>query len=73
MKKNKFKKNPKMNLTNDMQCVTSHKAAKMLYVTPTTILQWIKKDYLKCIVTLGGHRRIPLEEIKKLQKKMKNK
>lgn len=50
--------------------VSTHTAAKMLGITPTTIIEWIKKDKLKSVTTLGGHRRIPIAEIEKVKEKM---
>ncbi|MGA1823561.1 MAG: response regulator [bacterium] len=44
---------------------TTHEAAKLLYVTPTTVIQWIKDGKIKVIRTIGGHRRIPIREIEK--------
>ncbi|MGA1869292.1 MAG: helix-turn-helix domain-containing protein [bacterium] len=44
---------------------TTHEAAKLLYVTPTTVIQWIKDGKIKVIRTIGGHRRIPVKEIEK--------
>ena len=45
---------------------TTHEASKFLYVTPTTLIQWIKKGEIKVFKTLGGHRRIKGTEIIKL-------
>ena len=45
--------------------LTTHEAAKLLYVTPTTVIQWIKDGKMKVIRTVGGHRRIPIEELNK--------
>ena len=51
---------------------TTFSAAKALYVTPPTIIQWIKKGHIKCIKTFGGHRRIPAGEIKRIWEEMNN-
>lgn len=58
------------NITN---FYTTFTAAQKLYVTPPTIIQWIKGGFIKCIVTPGGHRRIPAEEIERVWKEMQNK
>ena len=51
----------------DLQVYTTWKAAKELLVTPTTIIKWIREGRMKTIRTVGGHRRIPREEIKKVK------
>ena len=51
---------------------TTHEAAKFLYVTPTTIIVWIKKGEIKVFKTLGGHRRIKGTEIIKLLERIED-
>ena len=50
--------------------ITTHQAAKILYVTPTTVIQWVNAGYIKCLKTIGKHRRISMSEINKIQKLM---
>ena len=37
---------------------TTHDVAKLLGVTPITVIRWIEGGKLKCYTTVGGHRRI---------------
>lgn len=50
--------------------LTTHEVSQLINVTPTTIIDWIKKGHIKCSRTIGGHRRIPLNEVEKLIEKM---
>lgn len=59
-----------MRETGDLQVYTTWSAARKLMVTPTTVIKWIKDGELKTIKTVGGHRRIPAEEVNRLWKKM---
>lgn len=45
---------------------TTFQAAKLLGVTPDTVLKWIKSGKLPAIRTLGGHYRIRRERIDEL-------
>ncbi|MBI5115729.1 excisionase family DNA-binding protein [Candidatus Poribacteria bacterium] len=49
-----------------MNHVSTGKAARMLSVTPDTVLKWIKSGKLKARRTAGGHYRIPLDAIHEL-------
>ena len=42
---------------------TTHDVAKLLGVTPITVIRWIESGKLKCYTTVGGHRRIEYEEL----------
>jgi len=50
--------------------VTTHEAAQLLNITPTTVIQWVKDGDIRTVKTKGGHRRIPMTEIEKIMKKM---
>ena len=52
-------------MREDKKFFTTHEAAKLLYVTPTTVIQWIKDGKINVIRTIGGHRRILRNEIKR--------
>ena len=43
--------------------LTTTQAAKLLSVTPDTVLKWVKAGKVKSYRTLGGHFRIPLSEL----------
>jgi putative resolvase len=45
---------------------TTDEAARILCVTPVTIINWVKDGKIKCIRTLGGHRRITASEIERV-------
>ena len=38
--------------------LTSHEAAELLQVNPTSVNKWVSEGKLKCYKTPGGHRRI---------------
>jgi excisionase family DNA binding protein len=44
---------------------TTHEVAKLLGVTPITVIRWIESGKFKCFTTVGGHRRIEHEELKR--------
>ena len=44
---------------------TTHEVAKLLGVTPITVIRWIESGKFKCYTTVGGHRRIEHEELVK--------
>jgi len=44
--------------------LTTSQAAKLLSVSPDTVLKWVKAGKIKSKRTLGGHFRIPSSEIK---------
>lgn len=43
--------------------LTTTQAAKLLSVSPDTVLKWVKAGKVKSYRTLGGHFRIPREEL----------
>lgn len=47
----------------DKKLYTTHEVAKMLGVTPITVIRWIDGGKFKCYTTVGGHRRIEHEEL----------
>jgi len=48
------------------------KASKILGVTPRLLRMWDAEGKIRTTRTLGGHRRIPLSEIERVQGKEKN-
>ena len=42
---------------------TTHEVAKLLGVTPITVIRWIEGGRFKCFTTVGGHRRIEHDEL----------
>lgn len=44
--------------------------ADMLHVSPKTVTRWAKDGKLPHSRTLGGHRRFPAEEIRKLAQQL---
>lgn len=48
---------------NGKYLYTTHQVAKMLGVTPITVIRWIGGGKMSCFTTLGGHRRIEHDEL----------
>lgn len=48
---------------NNKKLYTTHEVAKMLGVTPITVIRWIESGKFKCFTTVGGHRRVDHEEL----------
>lgn len=46
--------------------LTTGQAARLLAVTPDTVLKWIHRGRIAAVQTAGGHHRIGFEEIRKL-------
>ena len=46
--------------------ITLKKASEMLGVTSQTLRNWDNSGKIKTMRTLGGHRRIPMEELDKV-------
>ena len=42
---------------------TTHEVAKLLGVTPITVIRWIEGGRFNCYSTVGGHRRIDHQEL----------
>jgi len=42
------------------ECITTVQMAKLLNVTPTTVISYTKQGKIKTISTVGGRRRIPI-------------
>lgn len=54
---------------SDKEYLTTTQAAKLLSVSPDTVLKWVKAGKIKSTRTLGGHFRIPVEALDKVSKK----
>ncbi len=48
---------------NQKRLYTTHEVARLLGVTPITVIRWIDGGKFKCFTTVGGHRRIEHEEL----------
>lgn len=42
---------------------TTHEAARLVGVTPITIIRWTENGKLRCFTTVGGHRRIQHDDL----------
>ncbi|HHI03515.1 MAG TPA: helix-turn-helix domain-containing protein [candidate division Zixibacteria bacterium] len=51
------------NKLRNREFLTTSQAAKLLSVSPDTVLKWVKAGKIKSNRTLGGHFRIPASEI----------
>lgn len=49
--------------TQTKKLYTTHEVARLLGVTPITVIRWIEAGKFKCFTTVGGHRRIEHEEL----------
>ena len=47
---------------------TTHEVARLLGVTPITVIRWIESGKFKCYTTVGGHRRIGHDELVRFAK-----
>ena len=50
---------------NYKKLYTTHEVARLLGVTPITVIRWIEGGKFKCYTTVGGHRRIEHGELVK--------
>ena len=50
---------------NHKKLYTTHEVARLLGVTPITVIRWIEGGRFKCYTTVGGHRRIEHGELVK--------
>ena len=50
--------------------ITTGEVARILRVSPKTVARWAKEGKLPHLVTLGGHRRFPLEPIHELARRL---
>lgn len=57
-----------MGIPESKKLFTTHDAAKVLGVTPITVIRWIEAGKLNCFTTVGGHRRIPEEDLARFAK-----
>lgn len=48
---------------------TTAEAGKMLKVSTSTVIRWIKFGYIQCTRTPGGKRQITIEEIEQMKKR----
>jgi len=49
--------------TQSKKLYTTHEVARLLGVTPITVIRWIEGGKFKCFTTVGGHRRIEYDEL----------
>ncbi len=54
------------NLRDEKEFLTTSQAARLLSVSPDTVLKWVKAGKITSTRTLGGHFRIPLEALERL-------
>jgi excisionase family DNA binding protein len=50
--------------------VSPGEAARILGVSPKTLNRWANAGWISCAVTLGGHRRFRLDEIREVAASM---
>lgn len=52
---------------DESRYLTTGEAARLLAVTPDTVLKWIHRGRVTAVLTAGGHHRIEMGEIRRLQ------
>ena len=50
--------------------LTPGETARMLHVSPKTVNRWAHEGRIAHIVTLGGHRRFPRDEVERIAEQM---
>jgi excisionase family DNA binding protein len=50
--------------------LTPGEVARMLHVSPKTVNRWAHEGRIAHIVTLGGHRRFPRNEVERIAEQM---
>lgn len=50
-------------MANDDELMTTREVAQLFRVDPKTVTRWAATGKLKCLKTLGGHRRFRREDI----------
>lgn len=53
-------------ISDEAGYLTTGEAARLLAVTPDTVLKWIHKGRIAAVQTAGGHHRIGMSEIRRL-------
>lgn len=54
-------------MARNSDLLTPGQVADMFNVDPKTVTRWAKDGKLKCIRTLGGHRRFHRDEVEQLR------
>lgn len=57
-----------MDANEGKKLYTTHEVARMLGVTPITVIRWLDSGKFKCYTTVGGHRRIEHDELMRFVK-----
>ena len=50
--------------------LTAGEVARLLEVSPKTVSRWADKGLIRCVVTLGRHRRFHREEVERIHREM---
>lgn len=45
--------------------------AELFHVSPKTVVRWASEGKLPYVVTLGGHRRFPREELQQIAERLR--
>ena len=52
--------------------VWAHEVARVLRMSPMTVIRWAAHGWLSNSITLGGHRRFRREDVEAVAEKMKS-
>jgi len=55
-----------LEISNPITLLTPSEVARLFRVNPKTVTRWSQSGKLKCIKTVGGHRRYDLEQVQEL-------
>lgn len=50
--------------------LTAGQVAEILQVSPKTVSRWADKGLIRCVITLGGHRRFEPEVVEEIREEM---
>ncbi len=56
-----------MSTEGQREYLTPREGAGILHISPKTLSRWADLGWVSCVVTLGGHRRFPREEIQTIE------
>ena len=54
----------------ELEYITTRQAAKLLMMSPKTLIRWSNAGRIPHVVTLGGHRRFSRREIERIAKEL---
>ena len=62
---------PEVQRSDEERYIKTAEVAEILRVSPKTVSRWAKDGKLPHLITLGGHRRFPADQIEDLARRLK--